>query len=75
LGYSEISKAYRIFIPTQRNTFMRRYVKFKENLTSRSTQESSTVVEDEENQAPKDEQQSVVQNSGGEEEFSPFHTY
>jgi hypothetical protein len=48
-----------------------RDVKFKENLASRRSQESSTVTEDKEQQAPKDEQQSTVQTSGGEEELSP----
>jgi hypothetical protein len=63
LGY-ETSKAYRIFIPAQRKTVVRRDVKFEENLTSRRSQESSTVTEDEEQQAPKDGQQSAAQTLG-----------
>jgi hypothetical protein len=71
VGYNETSKAYKIFIPVQRKTIVRRDVKFKENLASRRSQESSTVTEDEEQQAPKDEKQSTTQTSGGEEELSP----
>jgi hypothetical protein len=55
LGYSETSKAYRIFIPMQRKTIMRRDVKLEENLTYRSTHESSALTEDKEQRAPKDE--------------------
>jgi hypothetical protein len=50
---------------------VRRYVKFKENLASRRSQESSIVTEDKEQQAPKDEKQSTIHTSGGEEELSP----
>jgi hypothetical protein len=71
VGYSKISKAYRIFIPAQQKTVVKRDVKFKENLASRSTQESSVVTEDEEQQAPKDEQQSTIQSSSEEEELAP----
>jgi hypothetical protein len=60
-GYSETSKAYKIYILAQRKTIVSRDVKFEENLTSRSTQESSTMIEDEEQHAPKDEQQLAVQ--------------
>jgi hypothetical protein len=56
VGYSETSKAYKIFIPVQRKIVVRRDVKFEENLASRSTQESSAVTEDKEQQALKDEQ-------------------
>jgi hypothetical protein len=48
VGYNETSKAYRIFIPAQRKTIVSRDVKFKENLASRRSQESSTVTEDKE---------------------------
>jgi hypothetical protein len=48
LGYNETSKDYRIFIPTQWKTFVSKYVKFKENLASRRSQDSSVVTEDEE---------------------------
>jgi hypothetical protein len=48
VGYNETSKAYRIFIPTHGKTFVSIYFKFKENLASRISQESSTMTEDEE---------------------------
>jgi hypothetical protein len=48
VGYIETSKAYRIFIPMQRKIVVSRDVKFEKNLTSRSTQESSTMTEDKE---------------------------
>jgi len=56
-GYNETSTAYKIFIPTQRKTTVSRYVKFKENLASRSSQESSTLTKDKEKHALKDEKQ------------------
>jgi hypothetical protein len=62
--YSETKKDYRIFIPMQRKIVVSRDVKFKENLASRSTQESSAVTEEK-------EQQSTIQTSGGEEDLSP----
>jgi hypothetical protein len=37
VGYNEISKAYRIFIPVQQKTMMSRDVKFEENLASRKS--------------------------------------
>jgi hypothetical protein len=55
VGYNETSKAYRIFIPSQRKTFVSKYVKFQDKLASRRSQESSTVTEDEEKQDLKDE--------------------
>jgi hypothetical protein len=71
VGYNETSKAYKIFIATQRKTIVSRDVKFEENLAFRRSQESLVVTEDEEQHAPKDEQQSIVQNLGGEEELAP----
>jgi hypothetical protein len=55
VGYSETSKAYRIFIPVQQKKVVSRDVKFEENLASRKSRETSTVTKDEEQQAPKDE--------------------
>jgi hypothetical protein len=48
VGYNEISKAYRIFIPAQRKIIMNRDVEFEENLSYGRSHESSTVIEDEE---------------------------
>jgi hypothetical protein len=48
VGYSETSKAYRIFILVHRKTVVSRDVKFDEKLTSRTTQESLVVIEDKE---------------------------
>jgi hypothetical protein len=36
VGYNETSKDYKIFIPAQRKIVVSRYVKFEENLASRS---------------------------------------
>jgi hypothetical protein len=58
VGYSEISKVYRIFIPAQRKIAVSRDVKFKENLASRKSHELPPVAEDEEREAPKGEQRS-----------------
>jgi hypothetical protein len=71
VGYNKTSKAYKIFIPVQWNTIVRKDVMFEENLASRRSQESSTVIEDKEQQAPKDEQQFAAQTSGGEKALSP----
>jgi hypothetical protein len=48
VGYSETSKAYRIFILAQWKTVVSRDVKFEEKLASRRSQDSSAVTEDEE---------------------------
>jgi hypothetical protein len=57
VGYKESSKDYRIFIPVKMKIFVRKYVKFEENLASSRSQEPSTVIEDNEKQDLKDEQQ------------------
>jgi hypothetical protein len=48
VGYSETSKAYKIFIPPHRKIFVSRDMNFKDKLVSRSTHESSIVTEDKE---------------------------
>jgi hypothetical protein len=48
VGYKETSKDYRIFIPVQRKTFLRKYAKFEENLETRRSQDSSTMIEEKE---------------------------
>jgi hypothetical protein len=74
-GYNETSKAYKIFIPTQRKTIVSRDVKFEENLASRKSHELPPVAEDEEKEAPKAELHSEASSSGtqpssGEEELA-----
>jgi hypothetical protein len=71
VGYIETSNSYRIFILVQGMMVVRKYVNFKENLTSKSTQESPIVTDDEDQQDLKDEEYSVVQTLGGEEVLSP----
>jgi hypothetical protein len=56
VGYSETSKAYRIFIPTQRKIIVSKDVKFDENLASSKSHELPPVAEDEEQEALKGEQ-------------------
>jgi hypothetical protein len=55
VGYRDTSKAYRIFIPTQRKTVVRRDVKFEESLVSRKSHGPLPVTKDEEQEALKDE--------------------
>jgi hypothetical protein len=55
VGYSETSKAYKIFIPVQRKTIVSKDVKFEENLASRKSLELPPMAEDEEHEAPKGE--------------------
>jgi hypothetical protein len=56
VGYNDTSKPYMIFIPTQRKKVMSIDVKFKYNLASSRSQDSSIVIEDNEQQAMKDKQ-------------------
>ena len=58
VGYSETSKAYKIFMPAQQKIVVSQDVKFKENLASRKSHELPPVVEDEEKVALKGEQSS-----------------
>jgi NADH:ubiquinone oxidoreductase subunit len=55
VGYNETSKAYKIFIPAQWKTIVRKYINFKENLASKKSQDSSAMTKDEEQHALKDE--------------------
>jgi hypothetical protein len=48
VGYSEASKAYKIYIPKQRKVVVRRDVKFEEYYASRKSHEPLQVTEDEE---------------------------
>jgi hypothetical protein len=53
VGYSETSKAYRVYIPEQRKTVVSRDVKFEEDFASRKSHEPIPVTEDEEQEALK----------------------
>lgn len=46
VGYSETSKAYRIYIPTQRKKVVSRDVKFDEDAWSSTSKEPPTKVEE-----------------------------
>ena len=58
VGYSETSKAYKIFMPAQRKTTVSRDVKFEDNLAFRKSHELPAVTEDEEQVASKSDQSS-----------------
>jgi hypothetical protein len=74
VGYSETSKAYRVYIPKQRKTIVSRDVKFEEDFASRKSHEPIPVTEDEEQEAQRLSQghqvtsRAVQQPSGEEEE-------
>jgi hypothetical protein len=53
VGYSETSKAYKVFIPKQRKTIVSKDVKFEEDFASRKSHEPIPVAEDEEQEASK----------------------
>ena len=55
VGYSETSKAYKIYIPTQRKIIVRRDVKFEGDRTFRKSRGDPSPVEDREREAPKAE--------------------
>jgi hypothetical protein len=48
VGYSETSKAYRVYTPMQRKTIVRKDVNFEEDFASRKSHEPILVIEDEE---------------------------
>jgi hypothetical protein len=53
VGYSETSKAYKVYIPKQRNTVVSKDVKFEEDFISRKSHEPTPMAEDEQQEAPK----------------------
>jgi hypothetical protein len=53
VGYSEISKAYRIYIPEKRKIVVSKDVKFEEDFASRKSHEPILVTKDEEQEALK----------------------
>jgi hypothetical protein len=67
VGYSETSKAYRVFIPDQRKTVISRDVKFEEDFASRKSHEPIPVTEDEEQEALKAEPGSPMASSSGQQ--------
>jgi hypothetical protein len=60
VGYSETSKASRVFIPKQRKTIVCQDVNFEEDFASKKSHEPIPVAEDEEQEAPKVETRSPV---------------
>jgi hypothetical protein len=48
VGYNEISKAYKVYIPKKRKTIVRSDVKFEEDFASRKSHKPILVTEDEE---------------------------
>ena len=63
VGYSETSKAYRIYIPALRKTVLRRDVKFEEDRAFRKSHDS-LPAETKEQEAPKADERSTSQDSG-----------
>lgn len=53
VGYSETSKAYKVYIPGWRKIVVSRDLKFREDFASRKSHEPILVTEDEEQEAPK----------------------
>jgi hypothetical protein len=83
VGYSETSKAYKVYIPEQRKTVVSRDVKFEEDFASKKSHEPIPVTENEEQEAPKVEPRSPKtptisssgqQPSGEEETLAPSNS-
>jgi hypothetical protein len=55
VGYSEDSKVYKVFLPDQRKTVVRRDVKFEDNLASRKSQDLRVDAEGSQEVVPKTE--------------------
>ena len=53
VGYSEIFKAYKVYISKQRKTVVSIDVKIEEELASKNSHEAIPVIEDEEQEASK----------------------
>jgi hypothetical protein len=53
VGYSETSKAYRVYISKQRKTIVSKDVKFEEDVASKKSHEPTPVAKDEEHEALK----------------------
>lgn len=54
MGYSETSKAYRIYIPGQRQIEVNRDVTFDGEVAFRRSKESHMEIDNEEQEAPRD---------------------
>jgi hypothetical protein len=67
VGYSETSKAYKVYIPEQRKTVVSRDVKFEEDFASRKSHEPIPVTENEEQEALKVEPGSPKSPSSGQQ--------
>ena len=70
IGYSETSKAYKIYIPRERKTIVSMDVKFEEDFASRKPHDHILVTKDEEQESPKVELESPVNFSLGQQPSS-----
>jgi hypothetical protein len=64
IGYSETSKAYRVYVPTSKKTVVRRDVRFEEEKSFSKSYDVPAIAGDQEMVAPKEEQESQVQVTG-----------
>lgn len=62
-GYSETSKVYRIYVPSQRQIEVRRDVTFDEDSTFRISREARIDIDMEEYEAPRDIETSISNSS------------
>jgi hypothetical protein len=68
VGYSETSKAYRVFIPDQSKTVVSRDVKFDGDFASWKSHEPIPRTEDEEREAPKAEPRSPTASNSRQQQ-------
>jgi hypothetical protein len=66
VGYNEISKAYKVFVPDQRKTVISRDVNFEEEFASKNSNEPIPVAEGKEQEALKAEPRSPTASSLGQ---------
>jgi hypothetical protein len=66
VGYSEDSKAYRVFLTEQWRTIVSRDVKFEENLASKKSQDLPIAAERPQKVAPKDEPRAETSSAGSQ---------
>jgi hypothetical protein len=64
VGYSETSKAYRVYVPALKKTMFKRDVRFKEKKAFRKSCDVQAAAGDQELATPKEEQESQVQVTG-----------
>jgi hypothetical protein len=66
VGYSEDSKAYKVFLLNQRKTVVRQDVKFEKNMASRKSRDLLGVVEGPQEVGPKDDLREKAFNAGSQ---------